>query len=104
MSEKAGFELDTRLRLSIELALLASCDDRRLLQRQDQAAHDAGMTGAEIDMARRGSSFDVKISAAVALALVPSEERRRRARRAGLCDRSCATIEQLAAQIQRSMP
>lgn len=104
MSGNTGFELDARLRLSIELALLASCNDRRLLQRQDQTVHDVGMTGAEIDMARRGSSFDVKISAAVALALVPSEERRRRARRAGLCDRSCATIEQLAAQIQRSMP
>ncbi|MDM9622936.1 hypothetical protein A6U87_07785 [Rhizobium sp. AC44/96] len=103
MPKTVGPRLDARLLLSIELALSASCADLQLSRRQDKDAHAIGMTGAEIDMARRGSSFDVKISAAVALALAPSEERRRCARRTGLCERSCMEIEKLAARIQRSL-
>ncbi len=96
------FRLDDKVRLSVELALTPPGGDPLLLRRQEDAARAVGMTGAEIDVARRGWSFDVRASTAIALALSASDDNRRRARRAGLCDRSCAEIERLAAAIRQS--
>ena len=53
----AGFKLDVRARLSIELALTAGRGDPNFVQQQEKDAKALGMTGAEIDMARKGSSF-----------------------------------------------
>ncbi|PWC32884.1 hypothetical protein TSO352_20005 [Azospirillum sp. TSO35-2] len=87
--------------MSIELALTAGSGDRPLLQQQDTAARRLGMTGAEIDAARRGSSFDFHTSQAIALALASNDEdrgsRRGRAVRAGIDGQACRKIEHLAA-------
>ncbi|MBP2302723.1 hypothetical protein [Azospirillum picis] len=65
----AGVTLDERTRLSIEIALTAHSGCLPLLQRQDADASRLGMTDAEVDAARRGSSFDFSIAQATALAL-----------------------------------
>lgn len=92
-----GFKLDARARLSIELALTATSGERHSMRRQDTDARALGMTGAEIDMARRGSSFDFQLSKAIALALAPSNDRRTCAMKAGIDAQVCAEIEKMAA-------
>lgn len=102
----AGFTLTERVRLSIELALTAGSGDGPLLRRQDADASRLGLTGAEVDAARNGSSFDLPISQAIALALASNDEdralRRERAAKAGIDGRACLQIEDLAALIRRS--
>ncbi len=99
----AGFRLDERARLSIELALTAGSGNTLLLQRQDADAKRLGMTGAEVDAARRGSSFDFPISRAIALAIASNDEdrssRRERAAKAGIDRGACLEIERLAAAL-----
>ncbi|MBY6264857.1 hypothetical protein EI613_23475 [Azospirillum sp. 412522] len=89
--------------MSIELALTAGIGDMPLLRRQDADAKRLGLTGAEIDAAREGSSFDFPIAQAIALALAASDEdraaRRERAARAGIDGRTCLEIEHLAAAL-----
>jgi len=58
---------EDRIRLSIELALTAKDTQRQ--ETQDAEARALGMSGAEIDAARRGRSFDAKTSIAMALAI-----------------------------------
>jgi hypothetical protein len=92
--------LDGRLRLAVELALTKCADPARAL-RQENEGRRLGMSGAEIDAARRGHGFDVQISRALSLAAAsqssagPSVERKR-ALRAGLPEPVCREIEQLA--------
>ena len=95
------FKLDGRVRLSVELALTAASGDFPLFRAQEEIARAIGMTRAEVDIARRGGSFDIKASMAVALALKVCEENRQRALRAGLCARSCAEVEKMAAMFHR---
>lgn len=97
-----GFKFDARMRLSIELALTANRSDPLLLRLQDDDARALGMNGAEIDMARAGTSFDFQTSVAIAFALVLDDANRQRALRAGLCKRTCAEIENVVATINRS--
>ncbi|WP_275785859.1 hypothetical protein [Pararhizobium gei] len=97
-----GFKLDARARLAIELALTASSGERSFNHRQEEDASALGMTGAEIDMARSGSSFDFQLSKAVALALVPDDEHRECARKAGIDADACVQIETLAASYTRT--
>ena len=101
----AGFTLNERARLSIELALTAGSGDVPLLLRQDADANRLGLTGAEVDAARKGSSFDFPISQAIALALASSDEdramRRERAAKAGIDGRTCLEIEHLAAALMK---
>lgn len=96
------FKLDDRVLLSIELALTADTPDPLQQRRQDADASRLGMTGAEIDAARRGWSFDVRISMALALASAkgPEETRlhRTRALRSGINEELCSEIEALAAR------
>jgi hypothetical protein len=96
-----GFKLDERVRLSIELALTGHSGDLSLLQRQDAEARRLGMIGAEIDVARQGSSFDFRISRAIALALASGNEdrraRRAHATKSGIDGATCVQIESLAA-------
>jgi hypothetical protein len=92
----SGFNLDARARLSIELALTAGRGDPILAQ-QEKDAKELGMTGAEIDMARKGSSFDFQLSKAIAVALEPTVERRECALKAGIDTRACTSIEKQAA-------
>lgn len=59
------------------------------------------MIGAEIDASRQGSSFDFRISRAIALALVSGDEdrraRRAHAAKAGIGGAACVQIESFAA-------
>lgn len=95
-----GFKLDERTRLSIELALTARSRNSLLLQQQDADAERLGMTGAEVDAARRGWSFDVRTSMALALAMASDEQdrekQRERALRAGITEEACCEVEDLA--------
>ena len=103
----AGFTLNERARLSIELALTAGSGDGPLLRRQDADARRLGLTGAEVDAAREGTSFDFPISQAMALALASSDEdravRRELAARAGIDGRTCLEIEHLAAALMKPL-
>jgi hypothetical protein len=92
--------LDDRTRLAIELALTSGSNDAALIERQDASARRLGFTGAEIDAARQGWSFDVRASAALALAATQENKARTRqrekARQAGLSEVACREIEGLA--------
>lgn len=89
----AGSSIGARIRLSIELALRGSTASKSLLAKQEEAGRALGMTGAEMDIARRGSSFDFETSVAVSLALNASRETHQRALRAGLSEEVCAEIK-----------
>ncbi|PND26265.1 hypothetical protein [Sinorhizobium sp. M4_45] len=97
----ASSSIDPRVRLSIELALTRTNASKALLAKQEEAGRALGMTGAEMDIARRGSSFDFETSVAVSLALNASRETHQRALRAGLSEEVCAEIE-LISQACRS--
>lgn len=100
----AGFKLEAKARLSIELALTAASGDSFSTQQQEKDAKALGMTGAEIDVARNGSSFDFQLSKAIALALKANVEQRERAMKAGIDAQTCADIEKMAAPyINRSL-
>jgi len=105
------FKLDGQLRLVIELALTAGKCDPVRLQSQENEARRLGMTGAEIDAARRGTSFDLLASLAVALAVAAAGddperlcEMRSRALRAGIPEEVGTEIESLALDIVASLP
>lgn len=92
--------LDGRLQLAIELAL-TECADPACALRQENEGRRLGMSGAEIDAARRGHGFDVQISRALSLAAASQGSagrsvERNRALRAGLSELVCREIEQLA--------
>ncbi|NNH32621.1 hypothetical protein C9413_25190 [Rhizobium sp. SEMIA 4085] len=89
--------------MSIELALTAGRRDPIFVRQQEKDAKALGMTGAEIDLARNGSSFDFQLSRAMALALSSNAENRERGMKAGLDAQACADIERIAASyINRS--
>jgi len=88
--------IDPRVRLSIELALTPDSAGPTLLAQQEEAGRALGMTGAEMDIARRGSSFDFNTSIAVSLALNACRETRQRALDAGLSEETCAEIERIS--------
>lgn len=97
-----GFRLDERVRLAIELSLTAS-QDTMLHERQDAQARRLGMTGADIDAARRGRSFEVQTLMALTLATARSGEERRKLRERaigmGLAEAVCREIERFADDI-----
>ncbi|MDA9529056.1 hypothetical protein [Bradyrhizobium sp. CCBAU 25338] len=95
----SNFAISERVRLSIELALTAGALDPLRRQQQNDTAKSLGMTGAEVDVARRGSSFDAMTSIAVALALASRQGAghlaiaRERALRAGISEEICLQIQ-----------
>jgi hypothetical protein len=100
----SDFILDERIRLSIELAVTADRADPCRQSRQDDAARKLGMTGAEIDVARHGSSFDALTSIAVALAIASRNADQavladavHRAIKAGISEEVCRQIAAFAA-------
>ncbi len=99
-------DLDERTRMSIELAMTAAPQHASLHPRQDVRARALGMSGAEIDAARRGWSFDARTSIAVALATATDQDLQQhreqigRALRAGLSEQACRDIQALAARYQ----
>jgi hypothetical protein len=95
-----GSPIDPRVRLSIELALTANNAMPSQFAKQEEAGRALGMTGAEMDVARRGSSFDFHTSIAVSLALHACRETRQRARDAGFSKETCEEIECLALSLR----
>lgn len=99
-------DLDERTQMSIELAMTAASQDASLHPQQDVQARALGMSGAEIDAARHGGSFDARIAIAVALATAAGQDSQRhreqvvRALRAGLSEQACRDIQALAARYQ----
>ncbi|MBA3067837.1 MAG: hypothetical protein FP825_05065 [Hyphomonas sp.] len=102
MTEKFSFRVDAQLRL----ALLAGCgcQKRRALLEAD--ARRAGLTGAEIDAAARGRSFDARTAIVLEYArtLIEGGEReinrsRLRAARLGLDAEDLAEVENKVARI-----
>ena len=91
---------EDRIRLSIELALTAKDTQRQ--ETQDAEARALGMSGAEIDAARRGRSFDAKTSIAMALAIASASgsselaAERAKAQKAGFSEDECRLIEEFA--------
>jgi len=61
--------LSSSLDAQLALALLARCVCCETRDKLEQEARSAGLTGAEIDAAWAGRSFDVKCSAAIGFAL-----------------------------------
>ena len=105
------FTLDERARLSIELALTSAAHDPPQVQQQEASARRLGMSGAEIDAARRGWSFDVRTSVAVALAVASvisdderHEQQRAKALKAGISKAGCDEIEALAERFANQFP
>lgn len=92
----ASSSIDPRVRLSIELALTGTDASKPLLAKQEEVGRALGMTGAEMDIARRGSSFDFNTSVAISLALNACQETRQRALRVGLSEETCAEIERIS--------
>ena len=92
----ASSSIDPQVMLSIELALTGTNASKPLLAKQEEAGRALGMTGAEMDVARRGSSFDFHTSIAVSLAPDACRETRQRARAAGFSEETCEEIERIA--------
>ncbi len=65
----SSFSLDGRARQSIALALFDGNRDVPLPPERETEARRLGLCGAEVDAARRGRSFDARMSRALALAL-----------------------------------
>jgi hypothetical protein len=82
--------LTSRRHLLIDLAVSgASCPADAML-RQDLAAWELGLSGAEIDLARQGHSFDIRENNALAVVLtyeMPTRSASGR-RSAGRCNRA----------------
>ncbi|QOZ13319.1 hypothetical protein [Bradyrhizobium sp. CCBAU 51765] len=100
-----GFNLDERVRLSIEMALTAE-GHSSLRQRQDVEARGLGMSGAEIDAARRGRSFDAWTSIALALARAACQgddaelkNHREKVLSSGISEVTCQEIEEFAERV-----
>lgn len=103
--------LDERTRLAIALTLTGSGGDEALVGRQDAEARRLGMTGAVIDLARVGRSFDARTSLVLAVALAdcgrneaPRAAQRERAGKAGISAALCDEIEAFVRGIQRACP
>lgn len=100
----SNFKLDERVKLAIEFALI-ECTDASLAHGQEKNARRLGMSGAEVDAARRGRSFEVQLSRALTLALAAAsfEPTRRMERegaaKAGIPDAVCQEIERFAEQL-----
>ena len=100
-------KLDERIRFQIELALAGPCACLTTIAGQEAAARRLGLSGAEVDLARDGRSFDVKTSSVLALVRATRAgdsqalaAARRQARTAGVARLELLEVEQIA----RSFP
>ncbi|MGV7030637.1 hypothetical protein [Methylobacterium symbioticum] len=102
----SSFSLDGRARLSIALALFDGNRDVPLPPERETEARRLGLCGAEVDAARRGRSFDARMSRALALALAAASrdggrlhEERAWAVWSGIPAEVCREIESLAVEL-----
>lgn len=61
-------QLHVRVTAQLKLALLGDCGCHKTLTRLEREARQSGLTGAEIDAAISGRSFEARTAAAVAFA------------------------------------
>lgn len=99
-------EFHARVAAQLRLALLGDCGCHQTLADLENAARSSGLTGAEIDAALGGRSFEARTAAVLALACAikggDSEacaQARSRALRLGLTDRELRGVAAEAARI-----
>jgi hypothetical protein len=102
-------QLHARVRAQLKLALLGDCGCPKTLTRLEREARSSGLTGAEIDAAIGGRSFEARTAAAVAFACALKagkadllDQARARALHLGVTDDEMAAIEEGAKQILAS--
>lgn len=101
--------LQARVAAQLKLALLGDCGCARTMGRLEREARQSGMTGAEIDAALGGRSFEARTAAIVAYACALKageveriEQARSRASRIGVTARELSAIARKAKQILAS--
>lgn len=102
-------DFHARVRAQLRLALLGDCGCRETLGNLENEARSSGLTGAEIDAALGGRSFEARTAAAVAYACALKangadliEQVRARALQIGVTDDELSAISQEAKQILAS--
>lgn len=102
-------QLHARVKAQLKLALLGDCGCPKTLTRLEREARSSGLTGAEIDAAIGGRSFEARTAAAVAFACGLKagkadllDQARARALQLGVTDDELAAIEEGAKQILAS--
>lgn len=102
-------QLHARVRAQLKLALLGDCGCPKTLTRLEREARSSGLTGAEIDAAIGGRSFEARTAAAVAFACALKagkadllDQARARALQLGVTDDEMAAIQEGAKQILAS--
>ena len=101
--------LHTRVAAQLKLALLGDCGCDKTLTKLERAARFSGLTGAEIDAAIDGRSFEARTAAAIAFACALKsgepemiEQARTRALQFGITEEELTTIGARARQILAS--
>lgn len=97
------YDLDERLQFQIGVALAGPSAGPGMIAEQDATARRLGLSGAEVDLARAGRSFDLRTSSILALVRASRMEdpqalalARRQARRAGVASLALAEVERIA--------
>lgn len=103
-------EFHARVQAQLKLALLGDCGCRKTLANLDDEARSSGLTGAEIDAALGGRSFEARTAAAIAFACAIKagdasalELARTRALRFGVTDEELHVMAEEAKQILASI-
>lgn len=103
-------EFHARVKAQLKLALLGDCGCLKTLADLENEARSSGLTGAEIDAALGGRSFEARTAAALAYACAIKvgedgslEQARARALRFGVTDEELGTVAKEAKQILASM-
>jgi hypothetical protein len=98
-----------RVTAQLKLALLGDCGCDRTMGRLEREARSSGMTGAEIDAALAGRSFEARTAAIVAYACALKagetdriEQARSRASQIGITAQELSAIARKAKQILAS--
>ena len=103
-------DFQARVMAQLKLALLGDCGCRKTLANLEEEARSSGLTGAEIDAALDGRSFEARTAAALAFACAIKagedeslEQARTRALRLGVTDEDLSAIAEEAKQILASL-
>jgi hypothetical protein len=103
-------QLHARVTAQLKLALLADCACPKTLARLEREARLSGLTGAGIDAALGGRSFEARTAASVAYACAMKageagllEQARTHAHRLGVTDEELSMVAQGAKQILASI-
>jgi hypothetical protein len=102
-------QLHARVTAQLKLALLGDCGCTKTLTKLEREARSSGLTGAEIDAAIDGRSFEVRTATAVAFACALKagdadqlEQARARALQLGVTDKELNAVAKKAMRILAS--